>query len=486
MITIKTVGIICEYNPFHNGHKYHIEQAKKITGADAAVCIMSGNFVQRGEAAVCDKFSRSKAAVLGGADLVLELPVVYSLSCAEKFASGAVEILDKIGADYLCFGAECGDIKKLERLCDILLNETEEFKKALKDGLNQKKSYQQSRDAAIKSVCGVSAAPLSKPNNALAIEYLKAIKRLNSKIKPVLIKRLGADYNDKAMCDFSFSSARAIRENLKTQNAEKILKAALPPETLFLYENEITAGRFALFSSGLDSIILYRLRTIGADELKNINDVSEGIENRIINGAKICSSFSELINYVSGKRYTKSRIARIILCAVLNIKKTDVTAPEYVRVLAANDAGAKVLKQIKKTCPLPVITKITNKTRDLPMLKFDIAASDIYSLLFKDDRSARRDFKISPSFTENQKNYVYILRCADSTLYTGWTNNLEKRLADHDAKKGAKYTKTRTPVTLEYFEIFAEKSKALSREYEIKQLSKQKKESLIKNFKLKK
>ena len=112
MITIKTVGIICEYNPFHNGHKYHIEQAKKITGADAAVCIMSGNFVQRGEAAVCDKFSRSKAAVLGGADLVLELPVVYSLSCAEKFASGAVEILDKIGVDYLCFGAECGNIKQ--------------------------------------------------------------------------------------------------------------------------------------------------------------------------------------------------------------------------------------------------------------------------------------------------------------------------------------------------------------------------------------
>ena len=120
------------------------------------------------------------------------------------------------------------------------------------------------------------------------------------------------------------------------------------------------------------------------------------------------------------------------------------------------------------------------------MLKFDIAASDIYSLLFKDDRSAGRDFKISPSFTENQKNYVYILRCADSTLYTGWTNNLEKRLADHNSKRGAKYTKTRTPVTLEYFEIFAEKSKALSREYEIKQLSKQKKESLIKNFNLKK
>lgn len=480
MVFIKTVGIICEYNPFHNGHKYHIEQAKKLTGASAAVCVMSGNFVQRGECAICSKFTRAKAAVLGGADLVIELPVVYSLSCAEKFALGAVEILDKTGVDFICFGGECDDINKLYPLRDILLNETKEFKSELKALMSAGESYQTALCLTVSKLYGVDATYLSQPNNTLAVEYLKALKKLNSKITPVLIKRIGAGYNDQTPDENAFSSATAIRNFIKSKNRYDFEKNIFE-KTISLYDCDEKLGKFPVFSSDLDSVILYRLRTMDKNELKQINDVSEGIENRIIACAKQCSSFEELLTYASSKRYTKRRIARIAMCALLNIKKSDVTAAEYVRPLAFNETGAKVLKQIKKNCPLPVVTKISKKAHNFNMLKFDIAASDIYALAFKKDRAANADFFTSPALIEkNEENFVYIVRCSDNTYYTGWTNDLNKRIADHNAKRGAKYTKSRTPVVLEYFETYQTKSQALKREFEIKQLSRAQKEKLIK------
>lgn len=483
MISIKTVGIVCEYNPFHNGHKYHIEQAKKITGADAAICIMSGNFVQRGSLAVCDKFLRAKTAILGGGDLVIELPVVYALSCAEKFASGAVYILDKIGVDYICFGAECSNLNTLDKLADILLNETDEFKQKLKEFMKNGSSYQKARDKALKQVHNISAKALSLPNNALAVEYLKALKKLNSNITPVLVKRLGANYKEEKLCQNSFSSATAIRLHLASDNIKSVLENNVPSQTLPLYENEMKLGKFPVFSSAADNMILYRLRTMSADDLRQINDVTEGIENRILSCAKTASSFEELITAVSSKRYTKSRISRIILCALLNIKKNDLTAPEYIRVLALNETGAKVLKSIKKTSELPIITKLSYKKHNFPMLKFDIRATDIYSLCFNESKIASADFTTSPSIIgKSDKNFVYILRCSDGSLYTGWTNDLNKRISDHNSKRGAKYTKSRTPVILEYFEICQSKSEALSREFAIKQLTRPQKENLIKTF----
>lgn len=474
---MKIVGIVCEYNPFHKGHEYQIEKAKELTGCETAVCVMSGNFMQRGDIAVFDKFTRAKSALLSGADLVIELPTVFSLSCAEKFAFGAVSILNAIGADYISFGAESSDIKELGNLANLLSDETKDFKKSISKKLKSGISYQVARDETLEELCGVDTSPLSKPNNALAIEYLKALKRLNSAIEPVLIKRKGAGYNSKILNKSKFASASGIREYVKQNGIKEDLADFVPSHTLDLFKE-----KKPVFLNELDNIILYKLRSMDKTELKIINDVTEGLENRIIDGAKKCTSTEELINFCSGKRYTKNRIARIILCALLGIKKADVTAPEYVRVLGMTKRGAKVLSDIKKTCPLPVINKLAAYKGDKSMLKFDLLASDIYSL-FTENKQALSDFKTSPAVIDkDEENYVYIIRCADNSLYCGWTNDLKKRFSDHQNGKGAKYTKGRGPLELVYFEVIKDKNEALKREYEIKQLSRSKKDKLIKDF----
>ncbi len=471
---MKTVGIVCEYNPFHTGHEYHIARAKEITGADAVVCVMSGNFMQRGDVAIFDKHTRAKAALLTGADLVIELPVVYALSCAEKFAYGAVSILDAVGVDFVCFGAECDNIKTLEKLADALYAETDEFKACISKNLKEGLSYQKSRDIALKEVLNINPAHLSKPNNALAIEYLKALKKLSSKSEPVAIKRIGEGYNSQKLSENSFSSASGIRNSLKKEYDIEKVNEFLPPATHVLYKDKTP-----VFRAALDEIVLYKLRTTSKEELRNINDVAEGIENRILKAAGECKSFEEIVDCVSGKRYTKSRASRIILSALLDIKKEDVKKAEYIRVLGMSKMGTKVISDIKKTCPMEVITKLAAYKKESDMLKKDILASNIYAIL--SGGQAGSDFKTSPAVIDkNETHYVYIIKCADDSLYCGWTNNLEKRFEAHKAGKGAKYTKGRGPLELVYYEEFNNKSDALKREIEIKQLSRAEKDKLIK------
>ena len=469
---MKTAAIICEYNPFHNGHKYHIEQTRLQHGATHIVCVMSGNFTQRGEAAIADKFARAKAAVLGGADLILELPCAYALSCAEKFALGGVSLLNAVNADYISFGAECGDLKKLWRISELLLNETQEFKDILNSEMKKGESYPKARLSAAKQLFGADAAIMSKPNNSLALEYLAAIKKTASKISPVLIKRVGAGYNDNSLGKDHASASgirNAVKGNLNPLNY-------IPLETLEVFSK---IQKNPIFTEDLSMIAVYKLRSCTPEYLKIINDVSEGLENRIIKAAKSFTSIEKIADFCSSKRYTKSRIMRIIICAVLGIEKSDLTQINYIRPLAMNETGAKILSGLKKSCSLPVVTKLADYNGDMSLLKFDIAASDIYSIL--KNESAGYDYTTSPAVI-GKTNYVYILRCADSTLYTGWTNNLSARIKAHNSKNGAKYTKTRTPTELVYYEKHKSKTDALKREYEIKQLSKSKKEELIKNF----
>ncbi len=481
---MKTLGIICEYNPFHKGHEYQINKAKELSGADAVVCVMSGSFVQRGDVSVFDKFTRANSAVFSGADLVVELPAAYSLSCAENFAKGGISILNALGADYIAFGAECGNLKKLSDVSDALLNETAEFKEVLSQNLKKGLSYQASRDISLKEVFNVDSSVLKKPNNALAVEYLKSIKKTNSSLECILIKRKGKGYNDKTLSEDSFSSATAIREAIKENGINTDLKTHIPEKALFVYETALKSGISPVFLSDLNDIIMYRLRTISKEEFKNINDVSEGIENRIIDGARKFSDVSDVIDYASGKRYTKSRISRIILNALLSVTKNDLTDINYIRVLSMSEVGSKLLKEKKNSCPVPIITKLASFNKDeFKLLKFDLLANDIYSLFSSESKKAGEDFTRSPAVIKRgEVHYVYILRLKDDTLYTGWTNNLEKRVKDHNLGKGAKYTKGRGPAKLVYHETYPDKISAQKREREIKLLSREEKLKLIDGF----
>lgn len=466
---MKTAGIICEYNPFHTGHKYHIEQTRKQTGADAIVCVMSGNFTQRGDAAIANKFLRAKAAVLGGADLVLELPCAFSISCAENFALGGVSILNAINADFISFGAECKSLEKLISLSDILVSEPESFKNILSERLNLGESYPKARAYAAKSIFPNAEKIMSKPNNSLALEYLSALKKTGSKISPVLVLRKGAGYNDNTL-NKMYASASGIRNALLESND---ILSYIPQETHEVFSEII---KNPVYTKSFNDIAVYKLRTCGAEYLKNINDVSEGLENRIIQAAKKLNSIEEIISSCASKRYTKNRISRIIFAAIIGIEKDFQKDINYLRPLAMNETGAKLLSSIKKNSPLPIITKLANYNGDMSLLKYDILASDIYNIV--KGESGASDYTNSP-YVAGKKNYVYILKCADNTLYTGWTTDLDARLKAHNSKSGAKYTKARTPVELVYFEEFKTKSEALKREYEIKQLSKKKKEELI-------
>lgn len=387
---MKTVAIICEYNPFHNGHKFQIDTQKKQFDNAGVIAIMSGNFVQRGEPAVCDKWSRAKMALLSGTDLVIELPTVFATQSAERFAKGAVWLADGLGVvDYLSFGCECDDIALLNEAAKrVNQQETKEkIKRLLKDGM----SYPYARMAA----CGEEFSELlSKPNNILAIEYLKALSELKSSIKPSPVLRKGCEHDaDKPEGDFASASflRRCIAEGM--DYAEFVPKECA--ETL--KEADIYRD-----SKKLDSVITYLLRTKSAKELSCLADMTEGIENRLIEAGCRFNTAEEIAEFVKTKRYTKTRIDRLIINILLSIKKEDLNRePEYVRVLGFNEKGKKILSEMKKKSTLQIITKTADASlseEGKKMLEKDIYATDIYSMLCmeKENRKAGLDYTKSP------------------------------------------------------------------------------------------
>lgn len=385
---MKTVGIICEYNPFHKGHLYQIQQTKKLCEADLVVAVMSGSFVQRGECAFCDKWARAKMALFCGVDLVVELPVVYSSQSAEFFAQGAVKILNEIGVDYISFGVENDNIEDLKSAAQFLLEEPPKYKKELSKALDTGMSFPAAREAAA-AACHVKGV-LSTPNNILAVEYLKALFKIGSKIEPVAVLRKGSEHD-------GVGSASYIRK-AGIDNA----KEYLPKKAYDIIMEEIQKGAAPVRPSAMDSIIVSRLRLMEALEIANIVDVGEGLENRIKEGARLYSTVWDIADYVKTKRYTHSRIRRIMINSLLGITQDHVTAdPEYIRVLGMNKKGMEVLRKIKKKGSLPIITK-TADAKSSPMLKLDLKATDIYSLAYPNPalRKGGLDFIKSPVVIE--------------------------------------------------------------------------------------
>ena len=391
---MKICGIVAEYNPFHNGHKYQIEEVKKKTNCDAIVAVMSGNFMQRGVPASFDKYTRAKMAIDNGVDLVIELPTLYATASAEYFASGAVALLNSLNAiDYISFGVKNDDLDLLNKIADVLYDEPEEYKKDFQKELKNGLSFPVARSKCLQNYfkdeydANVIEEIMIDSNNILAIEYLKALKTLSSSISPILIKRNGPDYNSLEI-DSCFCSSTAIREALNNHDLNKI-KDVMPISSLKTIEHEIDIGKVPMNLKNFEKEILYTLRKMDTYNISTLADVSEGLENVIKKSLLECYDLESLVNEIKSKRYTRTRVERILIHALLDIKdnylKKNKNAPKYARILAFSKQGKKVLSEISKNSSIPVVTSVSNFMKkatdeELEMLELDIKATNIYTL----------------------------------------------------------------------------------------------------------
>ena len=375
---MKVAGIICEYNPFHNGHKLHVGSTAR-HGASHIISVMSGSFVQRGESAVMSKFARAECAVQNGVDLVIELPVVWSTANAQNFARGGCSILNALGCvDFLSFGSECGDIDRLERASDIL--RTDEFSVLLKDRLNEGMSFASARESAV-SALSDDVSVLRTPNDILAIEYINSLKELSCKMELFAVKRGGAEH-DSHMQSGCIASSSLIREKIRKNES---FYEFVPENTVKIIENELNNSRFPADFSKLETALLAALRRMTAEQIRNAPDISEGIENRIYSAVRDGASLAEIYNKAKTKRYSHARIRRIILNSFLGINSDDVKSdPPYARVLAFNERGAEILRAAKKKTKIPIITKVSQiKALDgcaKRIFALESYATDVFSL----------------------------------------------------------------------------------------------------------
>lgn len=401
----KVLGIIAEYNPFHNGHLYHLEQSKKETGSTYTVAIMSGNFTQRGNTSIIDKWSKAESALYCGIDLVLELPVLYSISSAENFADGAIKILDSLKVvDYLSFGAETNDIKILQQIAEVLYAEPRKYKTLLSHELKKGLSFPKARENALMMYLNDIRRftnVISAPNNILGIEYLKALLKYKSNIKPISIHRSSVGYNDLVYTD-NIASSTAIR-NIMKNNGFDILRNLLPEPSYSILIKNIKQGHVVPDLSTFEKEIIYNLRKMDISEIAELPDVSEGLEFALKNTANSCNTLNDFINIIKSKRYTNTRIQRILLYSLLGITKKDIdlskkTTP-YIRVLATNKRGKFLISEILKANPrLEIITSVKRYLDSNPsknyqlMLNKDIWATNVYTIGYEADSWNNLDF----------------------------------------------------------------------------------------------
>lgn len=379
---MKIVGLIAEYNPFHNGHQYHIKKAKEITDADAVIVVMSGNFVQRGAPAIMPKHLRTEAALKGGASLVIELPVCYATGTAEQFSYGAVSILHKLGCvDSICFGSECGDIDIIRDLAKILCDEPDEYKDALQSYLRDGLSFPLARQRAVAALYPSHnfSDILEQPNNILGIEYLKALYRLDSKIKPYTIERISSSYHDTDL-QTEFSSATALRQTISNGNFAG-LYGQIPDNSIHLFK-ENYQKRFPVYVNDFSLLLKYKLLNETKVSLVEYADVSDELANRIFNQRNEFIDFEQFCELLKTKEVTYSRISRALLHVLLGIKKTTYVDINYARVLGFRMENTDVLSQIKISSSIPLITKLTQHNDSL--LDIDIYASNLYESVITD------------------------------------------------------------------------------------------------------
>lgn len=477
------LGIIAEYNPFHNGHLYHLKESKRKCNAKYVVAIISGNFTQRGDASIVNKFEKAKMAIENGIDMVIELPTLYSISSAENFADGAIKILNELNfITHISFGSESGNINQLNNIASILTDEPEEFSKLLKEELRKGSSFPVARQNAIEKFLNLTnkntsnnnnnnnndndnsnndtnddkfSKLLNSPNNILAIEYLKALKKTKSNITPITIERKNVDYYSENIVE-NFASSTKIRkeisENLNMHtnimdmnnmdmnnmninnmdinnmninnmdiinnmdvNMDMFLNSCMPKKSYDIIKENIEKGNCIQGLKCFEDMIFYKLRSMQINEIKEIPDVCEGLENVIKKASNETNSLEDLINKCKSKRYTRTRIQRILIYALLGITRQDMEMSEnvnpYIRVLAVNKNGRELLSIINKTIvnKANVKTDINNininKPNDNTDNKINIKETNIITSLKKfestnEDKALKRMMEIDKLATD--------------------------------------------------------------------------------------
>lgn len=349
---MRTAGIISEYNPFHRGHAWQIGELRRRLGAETAVvCAMSGSFVQRGDFAVMRTHARAEAAVRGGADLVLELPLPWAIASAEGFAAGGVGVLAATGAvDTLVFGSECGDTETLKAVAAL---ESESFAAYLRQGLQEGVSFAAAREAAARKLLGEKAAVLAQPNDILGVEYCKAIARQNAVMEPLALPRRGVGHDGGAA--EGFASASRIRELLiNGACADEFLT----PESADIYARECAAGRAPVTMANAERAILARLRAMREEDLAPFDGGGEGLYHRFYDAVQRETTIDGILAAAKSKRYAYARLRRLLLAVYLGVTPEDIPQRvPYLRVLACNERGREVLKTMKTTAAAPILTK---------------------------------------------------------------------------------------------------------------------------------
>lgn len=393
-------GIITEYNPFHNGHLYHLNEAKKTTNADGVICIMSGNFVQRGGPAIIDKWKRTIMALENGVDLIIELPAYYSVSSAEFFAKGSVSILHYLGVvNNIFFGSECGNIDDLKKIAETLIADDIVFTSLLKKYVGNGLTFAKAREIALVEFLNDDNIKdlISSSNNILGIEYIKALIRLNSSINPKTLKREGSSYNEKELKD-CFSSATSIRETLKSNSPLIKLHTSMPQKSYELFSKLQDSNYKFVFDEHMYSFIKYKLHT-NCINFNNLSEANEGLDNKIIKEVYDSKNYEDLVLRIKSKRYTYSKISRILTQIFIGFDQYDFSTIDtaenlYARILGFNNKGKDILSLMKKKSSIPIISKIP-KHHSNPMLNLDLLSTKAYSIL-NPKVDPRNDYLISP------------------------------------------------------------------------------------------
>lgn len=401
---MKILGIIAEYNPFHNGHLHHVQKSVEKIKPDFIIAIMSGHFTQRGEPAIIDKWARTKMALENGVDLVLELPVAYACQTAELFAFGGIQVLNQTGlVTHVAFGSEFSNIGILYAIAEILVKEPCEYRTLLKSNLAKGLSFPHARSNAIKEYIshpnknlGFSTEAMDEAlvgsNTILALEYLKALIKTHSTIEPVIIPRMGSDYNCPNI-EGQFSSATAIRNKLLSHADLQQLAHTIPPPSLEILDKALRKGRGPVTLNSLEQIILGIIRRSTPQEIHLWMDVEEGLENRIKEYGKCSISIDDFLTGIQTRRYVGTRLQRIIIHGILGITSEQVSkfqnsgGPKYLRILGFNSKSTPLLAKMKKTAQVPIISKAADYYRHSSselneMFELDVLATDLYCLGF--------------------------------------------------------------------------------------------------------
>lgn len=418
---VKVLGLVTEYNPFHNGHQYHVEKSRELSGCDYTVAVMSGHFLQRGEPAMFHKWMRGEMALQGGVDLVIEIPVPYSCSTAEFFAYGAIQLLNGTGVvTDLVFGSEAGSIENLRHIGRLLASPPASLEEKIRREVKEGRPYAVARRIALED--HHSATPgwehleelLSNPNNILGIEYMKALCTTGSSIRAHTLQRIQSHYHDRTIHG-EIASATAIRHHIEEHQPFETLRNTVPEATYQRMLRGIDQGLGPVTIASFEQLLLGLLRRMTEEDLALVFDVEQGLEKRILESARKSTSVQELLTSVKSRRYTFTRLQRILMHVLLDLKKSDYAlfqdqgGPQYLRILAFNEKGRELLKHMKKKAELPLITNLGKFTPQSEaqqrMIELDTRATRLYVLGMPEKNGLHPscDFSFHPSIHTDRR-----------------------------------------------------------------------------------